>query len=251
MKKLTLGSDPEFFFTKNGEPFPVCGLIGGTKDEPKETPFGGILEDNTQAEIVHPPVNVYATDGLKQWLEVLNNNLDYVSYLATTVGMELDRIRSSYRFDGEVLDHFGKQARQFGCVPDYNAYTGRRNPSPSAESNLRTNAGHVHLGYDCDQDDFDAKCEFVKYLDHVVGRWCVANDPDLTRMIRYGQAGAFRPKPYGLEYRVPSNFWLQNDDNMTRMFELCKQAYEMYTDGAERPKGSDIQAFINSAGVAA
>jgi len=47
----------------------------------------------------------------------------------------------------------------------------------------------------------------------VVGNTLVLLDRDesnITRRKNYGRAGEYRPKPYGLEYRVPSNFWLKH-----------------------------------------
>jgi hypothetical protein len=39
----------------------------------------------------------------------------------------------------------------------------------------------------------------------------------------YGAAGRYRPKSYGSEYRVPSNFWTKSDEHMTWIFEAaCK-----------------------------
>jgi hypothetical protein len=35
-------------------------------------------------------------------------------------------------------------------------------------------------------------------------------DFDDRRRQLYGKAGAYRPKPYGMEYRVLSNVWLKN-----------------------------------------
>jgi hypothetical protein len=35
----------------------------------------------------------------------------------------------------------------------------------------------------------------------------------------YGAAGAFRPKPYGVEYRVLSNAWLTTEDRMRFVFD--------------------------------
>ena len=245
--KLTLGSDPEFFFMRDGKPFPACGLIGGTKERPRSTPFGGVLEDNVMGEVTTIPTRAYARGAEDAWVRHQSMPVEFLNSIATQTGMALDRIRSSYEFSGDILNYFGEKARQFGCDPDFNAYTGRKNPTPDSRSNLRTCAGHIHLGYP-DAGDMQERCKFIYYLDHVVGRWCVENDPDLTRMQRYGQAGAFRPKPYGVEYRVPSNFWLQSEDNMRMIFRLCKEAYEQYILGIDIPDPEYLQNEINSMG---
>ena len=244
MHKLLLGSDPELFLTRDGIPFPACGLIGGTKDRARTVPHGGVLEDNVMLEYIHDPA-----DSLEAWLHSHRRMLSSCEGIASAVGMGVDLIRSSYEFRSEILDYFGGQARQFGCVPDFNAYTGRKNPRPTADSNLRTCAGHIHFGSDeLASLTFEQKREVVYYLDHVVGRYCVYNDPDLTRMQRYGQAGAFRPKEYGLEYRVPSNFWLRDDTVMSEIYDKCVQAYNMWLNQVDIPEPEDIQREINEKG---
>ena len=246
---LTVGSDPEFFFVREGIPFPVCGMLGGNKARPRATPFGGIQEDNVMCEITHPEVDVYAPDGERRLVKVLNDNLRYANTIATNTGMGLDRIRSSYEFKQEILDYFGQQARTFGCEPDFNAYTGLKNPKPTSASNLRTCGGHVHLGSPILSSlKYPEKCQFVMVVDEESGKYCIQNDPDLTRMSRYGQAGAFRPKPYGIEYRVPSNFWLQSDDLMYGMIHSLKSAYEKWLDGYRVADPEALRAKINRLG---
>jgi hypothetical protein len=40
----------------------------------------------------------------------------------------------------------------------------------------------------------------------------------------YGAAGAFRPKPYGVEYRVLSNAWLQSEELMAWVYRTTTKA---------------------------
>ena len=37
----------------------------------------------------------------------------------------------------------------------------------------------------------------------------------------YGCAGAFRPKKYGMEYRVPSNYWIKNNKTIESVFNIA------------------------------
>lgn len=244
---LTLGSDPELFFMRDGSPFPACGKLGGTKEYPRELGCGFVQEDNVMAEFNTPVVPVYTEFARDQWLEVHESMLSSLSQVASATGMEIDRIRSSYEFEGSMLDFFGYQARQFGCDPDFNAYTLDVNPTPNSESNLRTCAGHIHLGYDC-TGELEDKARLVQYLDHYLGRYCVSNDPDLTRMQRYGQAGAFRPKEYGVEYRVPSNFWLRDPQVMGDVFDMAILAFEAFVAGDAIPDPAELQLEINTLG---
>lgn len=243
MSNILLGGDPEYFFTRGGIPFPACGLIGGDKYTPLATPHGGILQDNVTGETVFPP---QPTRG--GFIKAVKGVQSDLAEVAQRHGMGLDLIRSSYDFDERILDYFGNQARQFGCEKDFNAYTGKANPTPDSKANIRTCAGHVHVGYDCDQDDIEEKRRFIHHLDYITGKWCVENDPDLTRMSRYGAAGAFRPKPYGVEYRVPSNFWCRTSELIGMMYDSVHEAYASYTSNAIIPEPLEIQRMINEAG---
>ena len=244
MSKLLIGSDPEIMVARNGVPYPACGMVSGTKEEVMPTEHGGVLVDCTSLEFTHEPC---ASED--EFVASITGCLSDLSLIAQQRGMELD-FRSSYEFDGSVLDMFGADARTFGCSKDYNAYTGVANPSPDSGSNLRTCGGHIHLGYEGYRTKQDT-LRLVMYLDHIVGRWCIRTDKDLTRMSRYGQVGCFRPKPYGLEYRVPSNFWLRSEEYTRSIYRLCHQAFDAFVNNHEIPQASELQQELNQlAGVA-
>ncbi|MCW8826503.1 MAG: hypothetical protein OQK78_08770, partial [Gammaproteobacteria bacterium] len=61
----------------------------------------------------------------------------------------------------------------------------------------------------------------VKAMDLYLGVPSVLIDPDNDRRELYGKAGAYRNKPYGLEYRTLSNFWIHTE---ARRIWACKQA---------------------------
>jgi hypothetical protein len=92
----------------------------------------------------------------------------------------------------------------------------------------------------------DMAGKVVGYLDWIVGLWTVIIDSDTARRERYGKAGAFRPKRYGLEYRVPSNFWLKSDDLKRIMFNRVRLAYGLAQSNAEKPSDESIINAINT-----
>jgi hypothetical protein len=114
-----------------------------------------------------------------------------------------------------------------GCDPDYNAYSGEMNTPPDYWStNARSVAGHVHLG--CELSDED-KPQLVKVLDLIMTIPALKyEDPD--RRTLYGKAGCFRPKSYGVEYRVPSNYWIFSDARRKWVFECAQRAVEIFKD---------------------
>ena len=100
-------------------------------------------------------------------------------------------------------------------MPDFNAWEGNLNPPPDTSANPRTRCagGHLHVGWTKDADLSDISHilngrDLVKQLDYYLGAWSLQKDGDPTRRSLYGKAGACRFKPYGVEYRVLSNFWV-------------------------------------------
>jgi hypothetical protein len=108
-------------------------------------------------------------------------------------------------------------SQEFGCSPDYNAYTEDENPRPDSRTNLRTAGGHIHIGYD--NVAIDTSLFLVKMCDLFLGLPSVLIDKDVDRRQLYGKAGAFRYKSYGLEYRSLSNFWLRTKDDTAFIYE--------------------------------
>jgi hypothetical protein len=53
-----------------------------------------------------------------------------------------------------------------------------------------------------------------------LGLWSVINDPDTRRRQLYGKAGAIRFKPYGIEYRTLSNFWLADPKLIEKVWDM-------------------------------
>lgn len=114
---------------------------------------------------------------------------------------------SAVSFDDEELQD--PRALEFGCEPDFNAWTEDVNPKPKAEdANLRSCGGHVHVGFDKTKAD---KLTVIKLMDLFMGVPSILMDEGEKRKQLYGKPGAFRDKPYGVEYRVLSNFWIFSD----------------------------------------
>ena len=85
----------------------------------------------------------------------------------------------------------------------------------------------------------------AKQLDFYNGLYGVITDEDDERKLLYGRAGAFRPKPYGIEYRVLSNFWLEKNVYMRRVFNGCKWAIKSLEGGVDNQL-KDVQDIINN-----
>lgn len=197
----TYGSDIEFFIqTLKGDPIPAIGMVGGTKDKPK--PLGGqyfIQEDNVAVEF-NIPICKSPKDFTNAVLTGYRKCMDVLPRSVVPLGGV-----ASIEFDMLYLQN--PQAMEFGCEPDINGWTRRVNPRPKADNmRLRSAGGHVHIGWD--NPDMETRFDLIRACDVFAGIPSVTEDKDTRRRELYGKAGAMRIKPYGVEHRLLSNYWL-------------------------------------------
>lgn len=217
--KLTLGCDPELFLIDiEGKLRASCGLIGGTKEQPDPLPIGegyAVQEDNVAIEFNIPPAA-----SAKAFVESVGKTLDFLAFHVDTLyGFRLSNL-SAASFPEEELIAPG--ALTFGCDPDYNAWTGKRNPRPKAEDkNLRSCGGHIHIG---GYPNFVRPESVIQCMDIFAGVPSVLMDNGEERKKLYGKRGAFRAKSYGCEYRVMSNFWVFTPELRAWAWEQTERA---------------------------
>lgn len=207
---VTIGADPEVFLTDKDNVFvsPV-GLIPGTKEKPflVSDGFSYVQIDGMAAEF-----NVHPSADASTFSMAVNSALASMQQLAPN---HTFRFQPTVNFCQKVWSSTPPEFKILGCNPDYNAWTEQINPRPETPfgSTMRTGAGHIHLGWTLGKDVNDPHhfadcCAIVRQLDYHLGLPSLLWDKDAKRRTLYGKAGAFRPKPYGLEYRTLSNAWL-------------------------------------------
>lgn len=233
MAQFTIGCDPEIFIEDaDGNPVNPEGIIPGTKEEPVKVALGAVQVDGLAAE--------FNTDPLK----VTNKTLfsDRVSLQIRTLQAFLPKgykivIKPVQEFSQEFLDAQSGKAKELGCDPDFNAYTMKENPRPDGETaTFRTGAGHIHIGWGDDipvdnPEHFKICADFVKVLDATVGLYMTVLEKPNKRAELYGKAGAFRPKPYGVEYRTPSNVWIASAERRKTIVNLVNNAIRYHSGG--------------------
>jgi hypothetical protein len=77
-----------------------------------------------------------------------------------------------------------------------------------------------------DEGHLEACRALTKSLDVWLGLPSLVWDQDDRRRTLYGAAGAFRPKPYGMEYRVLSNKWINDPLLRKTVFHNTLKAIE-------------------------
>jgi len=238
----TLGADVEVFL-RDGERYKsAVGLIGGSKEKPLLVDNGNLQEDNVMAEFAIDPA-----DNVDDWKNNIFNVLNQLSSAVSHHSLHFDVV-SSVKFPKSELNT--KQARVFGCDPDYNAYKAAPNPAPNPRSvgNLRTAGGHIHMGIPNDYINPMDMMELAKYMDVFLGLPSVLADEDQQRRSMYGMAGSFRPKPYGLEYRTLSNFWIKTEGLAEWAYYASQSAWCAFMND-EQYNFEEVETIINNSDV--
>lgn len=248
---LQFGADPELFLkdTKTGKIVSGHDIVPGTKKKPVKLLLGSVQADGVALEINTPP----ARSG---------GDLHY--YTITVLEKAMSRLKATdlvpvatpvARFTKEYFDELPTSAKELGCEPDYNAYTETVNTreavNDNSETPFRTGAGHIHISWRSDNPiadpldpaHFDTCCQYIRMADlfheHIRHVYEVPDDSIRRRL--YGEPGAFRPKPYGVEYRTPSNSWLKSPyaakilvASMKAAFFLCIEGYDARDEETEK-----------------
>lgn len=217
---FTLGCDPEGFIfnTKTNKPVPASRFIPGTKWEPHKVDKGAIQVDGMAAEFNTDPAKT-----AEEWEENISAVIKQLEgYLPPHHEL---RWCPSVVFDRDDFNSAPDECKELGCSPDFDAWSGAVNPPPYRENPcLAVAGGHIHFGWTKDEDLSDCQhlinCQDLgKQSDYFLGAWGAFVDKDTVRPTLYGKMGAIRFKPYGVEYRVLSNFWVANE-------QLRRQAWD-------------------------
>lgn len=242
---ITIGADPELFIVKGRNKTVVSsiGLIPGKKGAPyraEDMPEGfGLETDNILAEFNIPPCTtreefinniLYMQNYIKEFVKRINPNYD-IQCIASKV-VPSSQLQS-------------KEAKEFGCDVDFNAYTEMPNPKPEgAKTNLRSAGFHIHIGYE--NPNIDTSLCLIKYLDAFLGLPSVILDSDTKRRSLYGKAGCFRLTEYGCEYRVLSSAMMKDIDTLSKVWAQLTRATIAYNEGVNIPEYETTIAAINT-----
>lgn len=248
LPSVTLGCDPEFFFSNENN-----DIIGAEKIIPeklrathreysseKDFDYGALVLDGVQVEINPKPSTCR---------ETLSSNigqslLKLKEHLKTTPNIKAS-FNSVVEIKSEELASLSDKAKIFGCAPSISNYGKDNGISVNAATYLKRSAGgHIHLGLNHPQlHDKNVCAEIVKALDILVGNTCVMIDRDpeaATRRLHYGRAGEYRKPKHGLEYRTLSNFWMKSYPLMSFVFGLSRMAVSVVYQGNKNLKRPEM-----------
>ena len=227
---LSLGCDPELFLVDaKGR------VVGSERVLPANAQqgVGNVVTDGVQVEL-HPGPGSCREGLAGRISEALNVLRAYADTGTSETGPLKVSFDQVVRVRKAELALLSPKAQNLGCGPSLSAYG-----TPPIEVNgllyrRRSAAGHIHLdtgGTLVGQGSHGVvdPVRAVQLMDIIVGNTCVLLEPDplkaKERRRYYGRAGEYRLPKYGLEYRVPSNFWLQSYPLMSLVTSLVRQAY--------------------------
>lgn len=238
------GADIEFFVkdTTANEIISAEGLIPGTKKEPfifdpAHKDFA-ISLDNILAEICIPPAR-----NKQEFYANIDKSRGYVDSIlpkqCTTIAFP------AFSLDPKWLQT--ENAMEFGCDPDFDAYTGLENVKPSAADNCLRSAGfHLHTSYD--NHNTETNRLLIRAYDLFIAIPGLFMEPDNRRKQLYGKAGAHREKKYGVEYRSPSNYFVSSQQLVDWLYDSANLAIDFINAGnvIEGTMASCIKDTINT-----
>ncbi len=219
---MRLGADPEVFLKDSKHQLvSVVGLVNGNKWNPmqvEDLPKGFTLQqDNVALEFGIPPAA--SRDEFVAYINAVKKAGR--SYLK---GLSFSHESCAIFPESEMQT---AEAHIFGCEPDFNAWTHKENPSPKPPHQfMRSAGGHVHVETSLPPE------QVVRNLDMFLGIPSVLMDKGgAPRRQLYGKPGAYRVKPYGVEYRTLSNFWIFNDKHIRWVWNETARALAALRDG--------------------
>ncbi len=228
--KILVGADPELFVRKNNQFVSAHGMIQGTKYEPFKVPNGAVQIDGMALEF-----NIDPAATAQEFFDNIQSVRDTMQRMVPGYEVVCDPVAI---FDQGYFDTVPEEAKELGCEPDFCAYTGEANPRPDNTQPMRTASGHIHIGWtegvDIRSSNHTSDCHsVVKQLDYALGIYSLLWDPDNRRRSMYGKAGAYRPKSYGVEYRVLSNRWLSDPRLIHWVYSAVQQAMADLSNGVK------------------
>lgn len=226
---VKIGCDPELFVydTETSRFVSAHDLIPGTKQEPRRVPLGAIQRDGVAAEF-----NIDPARNRGEFMRNIRNVRDILEAAIRRQNPHYQLVaKPTATFDPEYFFKLPEETLALGCEPDFSAYTMGPNPKPHTFEPFRTGSGHVHIQFVEDgklannvlEEEHMTKCaQLSKALDVTLLPLSKLWDNDDKRAELYGKPGAFRPKPYGVEYRSLSNAWLNHTWSQMLVHDLTK-----------------------------
>lgn len=213
---LLFGTDAEFFLEdSNDNVIPASTCIPGTKESPFKLDNGVCHPDGLSLEVGCPPADT---------AEGMLANLFAVIDEVKTKYLDPNGITISDKMEVKVADVLGatKKDLEFGCGSEYERGSSTMFKNGARSGEYRYSGFHIHLGYTEGQEDsYWSYCDASKLV-HLLDQETIKAGLGTTdrRAKQYGGIGAFRVKPYGLEYRCMDCSVITKQAKFNRLLQM-------------------------------
>ena len=227
-----IGFDVEMFVVDtSGLVVPAWEIIHPhDKDNPLNEGGFALHYDNVMLEVAGPPAN--SSD---EFAFTITQGVALAEQFVKSYNPELEIELKAAANVSHIRD---KRLGEIGCRPFFTI------ASPTSPVKLeachlghdRTAGGHLHI--DLPEMPVEDKVGFIAELDR---KWnteiapIVNTEEDVIREESYGVIGAFRYKKYGVEYRSPSNSWVNHPELYIKIWDLITATVNDY----ERERSND------------
>ena len=249
-ESVFFGADPEFFLEYKGKPTPIeeiSKVVGREKIYYTKNDDGETFQDGTALELLINPTTCR---------QIFSSVFRRIIKPITKIEDVKLSTKNHLKLTNKQLKELSFDSLNFGCAASRDAWNNGEQKYMSVNPfsyKHRFAGGHLHLGVIkhrselkiCGKRPFvkevlNNKIKLVRLLDYVVGNLSVLLDKDSDNKLRretYGQAGEYRDKFYGVEYRVLSNFWLRNYTLSSLILGLSRACVDMV--GTHKKYGYD------------
>lgn len=218
---VMFGTDAEFFLQDTeGNIVPASKVIPGLKHDPHHLEYGVCHPDGLSLEVGCPPSDT--SEGmLMNLFKVIN---EVKSKFLDPAGLTIAPVMA---VDSSKVKGAGRDDLEFGCSSEFDAYNQDMMKVSDRDVNqtARYSGFHIHLGYTEGQESnhftFLDSCRLVRVLDDLVEKYKLGTTSG--RANQYGGRGAFRVKPYGIEYRCMDCSVITNPSKFSRLLAMLEE----------------------------
>lgn len=208
IKKISFGSDPEYFVELNNEIIPASKVLKGKYNKLNKIDLGNgytLEKDNVLLEGNIPPVS-NKTEFIKALEELENRIIDYIKEPISLVK------KDSHTFESKQL--LEKECNIFGCSSYNNCWSlESMRANDLSNKDFRTSGFHLHMGYETSKNTYIVKeiinIALARKFDIEVVIPSYDYHFDERRFDNYGGLGQYRNTLYGIELRSLGSSMLQ------------------------------------------
>lgn len=222
---LLIGMDAEFFIERDGQVIAAARVIPGLKTAPHQLENGVCHPDGISLEVGAPPSDTpegMITNLFKVLAEVQEK---YLTPNGCVIGNKSE-------VQHALCVGVEKEDLAFGCGAEFDAYAtnGMIKRVQDTNRHLRFSGFHIHLGFTQGLESnyftyLDTR-RLVKVLDAAFLQ--VNLNTSDRRATQYGGRGAFRIKPYGIEYRMMDCSVITDSRKLERLLAVLNRLPDLF-----------------------